>query len=266
MLIKKPDDIPSREITPKDVYVNRRLFMRGAITVGSVAATGGLYRLLNRPPTVDAPVQHVNLPTTAPSGASAYEPTIQKAFTVDEARTSRQDITHYNNFYEFSTSKEAVAYAAKEFVAKPWTVDVRGLCAKPKTFDLDDLRKIQWEERTYRMRCVEAWSMVIPWVGFPISALLNKVEPLSSAKYVKFTTLLDPKRMPNQDRRVLDWPYIEGLRMDEAMHPLAILATGLYDELLPPQNGAPVRLGRAVEVWLQGHQVDREDRARRGAA
>jgi len=160
-----------------------------------------------------------------------------------------EDITNYNNFYEFSTSKGSVASAAKGFVTRPWTVSVEGMVNKPRTFDLDELVKFPLEERIYRLRCVEGWSMVIPWVGFPLSLLLEKVEPTASAKYVAFQTLYDPKRMPNQRTGVLDWPYVEGLRIDEAMHPLTILATGLYGETLPPQDGAPIRL---VVPWKYG--------------
>ena len=171
-------------------------------------------------------------------------------FTVDEPRTSFQDITHYNNFYEFSLDKESVADAATGFITRPWQVSVGGLCRKPGVFDLDDLFKIApAEERVYRMRCVEAWSMVIPWDGFSLSMLLDRVQPLSDAKYVAFQTLLDPARMPNQNSDVLQWPYVEGLRMDEAMHPLTILAGGIYGKRLPPQDGAPVRL---VVPWKYG--------------
>jgi sulfoxide reductase catalytic subunit YedY len=255
MLIKNPDDIPSREITPQDVYVNRRLFMKTAVMAGSVAATAEVYRWLNSPPVQvknrDRLANIVSPSTTQPApDGLVYDEKLIRAFRVeDENQTSFQDITNYNNFYEFSTSKEGVAPEAKDFVTKPWQVEVGGLCAKPKTFDLDDLLKLPQEERVYRMRCVEAWSMVIPWVGFPLAELLNKVEPTSAAKYVKFTTLLDPKRMPNQRRDVLEWPYVEGLRMDEAMHPLTILATGLYGAAMPPQNGAPIRL---VVPWKYG--------------
>lgn len=175
---------------------------------------------------------------------------MRKGFKVNEAQTSFEDITNYNNFYEFSTEKRSVASEVRGFITRPWAVEVGGLVNKPKTFDLDDLIKLAPpEERIYRHRCVEGWSMVIPWVGFPLSALLKQVEPLSSANYVAFQTLLDPKRMPNQRTGVLDWPYVEGLRVDEAMNPLAILATGLYGGSLPPQDGAPIRL---VVPWKYG--------------
>jgi len=171
-------------------------------------------------------------------------------FRVDDAETSFQDITHYNNFYEFSTDKDGVAPAAANFETNGWQVSVEGLVRKPRDFNLDELLKISPpEERIYRMRCVEAWSMVIPWVGFSLSKLLDVVEPLSEAKYVAFETLLDPRRMPGQRSDVLKWPYVEGLRMDEAMHPLTLLASGLYGRALPPQDGAPIRL---VVPWKYG--------------
>jgi sulfoxide reductase catalytic subunit YedY len=169
---------------------------------------------------------------------------------ITEAKTSYEDITHYNNYYEFSTDKRAVASKAKNFIARPWTVEVNGLVHKPKTFDIDELIKISPpEERVYRHRCVEQWSMVIPWVGFPLGKLLDQVQPMANAKYVAFQTLADANQMPNIRTDVLDWPYVEGLRLDEAMHPLTILATGLYGETLPPQNGAPLRL---VVPWKYG--------------
>jgi methionine sulfoxide reductase catalytic subunit len=244
MLIKKPEQIKSSEITDKKVYLNRRLFMRGAALVGTTAATGLLYRKLNSP-AVEAPKGE----KLAGVATSATEESARKGFTVNEKLTSLEDITNYNNFYEFSTSKGGVASESKGFVTRPWSVLVEGLVNKPATFDLDELLKLPQEERVYRLRCVEGWSMVIPWVGFPLSTLLDKVEPTSQAKYVAFQTLYDPKRMPNQATGVLDWPYVEGLRLDEAMHPLTILATGLYGETLPPPDGAPIRL---VVPWKYG--------------
>jgi sulfoxide reductase catalytic subunit YedY len=237
--------IPESEITPPEVYFNRRSFMRAGLAAASVAATALVYRQLNpRPtPTVETPVLAglQTGPATAPGNSG---------FTVDEAMTPLADITNYNNFYEFSTSKTGVAPAAAKFNTDGWKVSVEGLVRKPKVFDLDDLLKISApEQRVYRMRCVEAWSMVIPWAGYSLSKLLERVEPLSDAKYVAFQTLLDPSRMPNQHTSVLDWPYVEGLRMDEAMHPLAILASGLYGRRLPPQDGSPIRL---VTPWKYG--------------
>ncbi|HMF57781.1 MAG TPA: protein-methionine-sulfoxide reductase catalytic subunit MsrP [Pyrinomonadaceae bacterium] len=242
MVIKKPSDIKSSEITDKKVYLNRRLFMRGAALAGSALATGWLYRSLNAPPPpprVNAKIENIVKP----------QPTFEVP-AVNEKLTPLESITTYNNFYEFDTNKGGVASAAADFVTRPWSVSVEGLVNKPKTFDIDELIGLApQEERIYRFRCVEGWSMVIPWDGFPLSKLLEAVEPQSSAKYVAFQTLYDPKRMPNQSSGILDWPYVEGLRMDEAMHPLVILATGIYGEVLPPQDGAPVRL---VVPWKYG--------------
>lgn len=237
MLIKQPEQIKSSEITDKKIYLDRRLFMRGAALAATTAATGLLYRKLNPPP-VQKP-QGEKLVTVA---KSATDNRVSEGFTVNEKLTSIEDITNYNNFYEFSTNKQSVASESRGFVTKPWEVAVGGLVNKPTTFDLGELLKFPQEERVYRLRCVEGWSMVIPWIGFPLAKLLEKVEPTSQAKYVAFQTLYDPKRMPNQTTGVLDWPYVEGLRLDEAMHPLTILATGLYGETLPPQDGAPIRL------------------------
>jgi sulfoxide reductase catalytic subunit YedY len=166
-----------------------------------------------------------------------------------EKLTSYDAITNYCNYYEFTTSKEGVARLAQDFKTSPWTMEVGGLVHKPKTFDIDDWLKFSQEERIYRLRCVEAWSMVIPWVGFPLAKLLKEVEPMSEAKYVRFETLYDPDQMPGQKRGGYNWPYVEGLRMDEAMHDLTMLATGLYGKALLPQNGAPVRL---VVPWKYG--------------
>ena len=245
MLIKKPADIKSSEITDQKVYLNRRLFIRGAILAGSAAATGLLYRKLNPPAAVIE-----ERPKIADLVTPSTDDALARGFRVNEPQTSFVDITNYNNFYEFSTEKRAVASEARGFVTRPWTVEVGGLVNKPKTYDLDDLVKLApQEERIYRHRCVEGWSMVIPWAGFPLASLLKEVNPLSSARYVAFQTLRDPKRMPNQNTTVLDWPYLEGLRLDEAMNPLAILATGLYGGTLPPQDGAPIRL---VVPWKYG--------------
>jgi methionine sulfoxide reductase catalytic subunit len=244
MLIKKPEDIKSSEITDRRVYLNRRLFMRGAVLAATATATAFLYRNLN-PPAAELP-KGTKLDAVQ---SAATEEAIKKGYRVDEKLTSFEDITNYNNFYEFDTEKRSVASAAKGFITRPWSIAVEGLVNKPKVFDLEELLRLPLEERVYRLRCVEGWSMVIPWVGFPLSLILNKVEPNSQAKYVAFQTLLDPKRMPNQRTGVLEWPYVEGLRLDEAMHHLTILATGLYGETLPPQDGAPIRL---VVPWKYG--------------
>src|SRR5262249_38131252 len=245
MLIKKPAEIKASEITDPKVYLNRRLFMRGAVLAGSVMATGFLYRKLNTPASVVAEQPKITGLVKAASDEASGS-----GFKVTEALTSFEDITNYNNFYEFSTVKESVAPAARGFVTRPWAVEVGGLVNKPKVFDIDDLLKLAPpEERIYRHRCVEGWSMIIPWVGFPLATLLKYVDPLSTAKYVAFQTLLDPKRLPNQSTGVLEWPYVEGLRLDEALHPLTILATGVYGQTMPPQDGAPVRL---VVPWKYG--------------
>lgn len=239
MLIKKPDDIRSSEITSESVYLNRRNFIRGTILAGSALATGVAYRTLNAP-----------APGKTESAANASD--IPKGYVTAEGEvaTKFEDITNYNNFYEFSTSKQSVAVRSKGFVTRPWTVEVGGLVHKPMTFDIDQLTQlVSLEDRIYRMRCVEGWSMVIPWRGFPLARLLSEVEPMGTAKYVRFVTLYDGNRMPNQLTSVLPWPYVEGLRLDEAMHPLTILATGLYEKPLLPQNGAPLRL---VVPWKYG--------------
>ena len=239
-----PNKNLSREITPPSVYFNRRSFIRAGVLAASAVATGVVYRELNHVSTTTvktAAIQGLTQATNAPADSG---------FTVNEPETSFQDITHYNNFYEFSTDKQAVADASANFQTKGWQVTVGGLVKNPRAFDLDDILKIAPpEERIYRMRCVEAWSMVIPWAGYPLSKLLEVVEPMSNAKYVAFETLLDPKRMPGQHSDVLQWPYVEGLRLDEAMHPLAILASGLYGRALPPQDGAPIRM---VIPWKYG--------------
>jgi len=239
MLIKNPEEIKSSEIPDETTYWNRRNFIRAGFLAASTAATGLLYRALNTP---------------AREAAKAYATTSQSKegyFTPEGQPANKfEDITNYNNFYEFSTSKDGVAGRAKNFVTRPWTVEVGGMAHKPKTFDLDDILKLApLEDRVYRFRCVEAWSMVIPWMGFPLAELLKQVEPMGEARYVKFITLFDPERMPNQNRDVLPWPYVEGLRLDEAMHPLTLLAAGLYGKMLLPQNGAPLRL---VVPWKYG--------------
>jgi sulfoxide reductase catalytic subunit YedY len=239
MLIKKSDDITSSEITSEQNYWNRRNFIRGAVLAGTTAATGLLYRQLNTPGREAKKVDLAELPTKGGYATPA-----------GEAATTFEDITNYNNFYEFSTDKQAVARRAKNFVTRPWTVEVGGMVHKPKTYDLDDLLKLApLEDRVYRHRCVEAWSMVVPWLGFSLSKLLEQVEPMGEAKFVKFITLVDPQRMPNQRDDVLPWPYVEGLRLDEAVHPLTTLAAGLYGKMLLPQNGAPLRL---VVPWKYG--------------
>ena len=243
MVIKKPDQIFSSEITDERVFLTRRNFMRGAALASTTAATGWLYRRFAIPaPIVSRPAADIAGVTS--SGAVAPPP--------GEAVTPYEKITNYNNYYEFTTDKEDVARVARGFNVRPWTVEVGGLAHRPRTFGLEDLLNLApQEERVYRFRCVEGWSMVIPWVGFPMAKLLAAVEPMGNAAYVAFQTVYRPKEMPGQYDGYLRWPYVEGLRLDEAMHPLTILATGIYGKLLLPQNGAPVRL---VVPWKYGYK------------
>lgn len=236
--------IPAREITPEGLFLNRRNFLRAGAVAASTVTTGAIYRQLNRPGV--AAVETPRLPNVVID--EAEQP--NDGFHVDERQTPLQAVTSYNNFYEFSTNKEDVAAVSRGFVTKPWTVAVEGLVHKPTVFDLDEVLRISPpEERVYRMRCVEGWSMVIPWAGYSLSRLLEQVEPMNTAKYVAFETLLDPERMPNQKAPILEWPYVEGLRLDEAMHPLTLLASGLYGREMPAPNGAPLRL---VVPWKYG--------------
>ncbi|MDT7602511.1 MAG: methionine sulfoxide reductase catalytic subunit [Acidobacteriota bacterium] len=239
MLTKKPGDIFSSEVTDEHTFLTRRNFVRAAIVAASATTTGYVYRRFAIP--VPVPQQVAARIEGVKADAAPPPP--------NEAETPYEKITNYNNYYEFTTDKEDVARVAKNFTVRPWTVAVEGLVQKPKTFDIDDLLKFAQEERIYRFRCVEGWSMVIPWVGFPLAKLLSEVEPLGSAKYVAFESVLRPQEMPGQRSHTLDFPYVEGLRLDEAMHPLTLLATGIYGKLLLPQNGAPVRL---VVPWKYG--------------
>jgi len=230
MPIRPPfDPVPPSEITPPDVYRERRRFMQGAAALAASPWLGGAGTALAGPKL---------------SGVRAG------AYRLDEASTSYKDGTSYNNFYEFGTGKSDPAERARSLRTRPWMVSVEGEVKRAQVWDIDALLKLApLEERVYRMRCVEGWSMVIPWVGFPLAELIRRAEPTGNARYVEFVTLSDPARMPGQRSRILDWPYTEGLRMDEAMHPLTILAVGLYGEVLPNQNGAPVRL---VVPWKYG--------------
>jgi methionine sulfoxide reductase catalytic subunit len=237
MLIKKPNDIKSSEITPKDLYLNRRQFIlaASATALSAGAALSGLDLSLS--------------PQQVIAGEKLSD-LRKSSFSTSEKLNSFKDITNYNNFYELGTDKSDPAENAKYLTTRPWTVAVEGEVKKAKTYDIDALTKIApLEERIYRLRCVEAWSMVIPWVGFPLNSLVKLAEPTGNAKYIQFVTLQDPKRMPGQKFPVLEWPYVEGLRMDEAMHPLTILSVGLYGETLPAQNGAPIRI---VTPWKYG--------------
>ena len=229
------NEIRSSEITPEHVFLSRRKFLAGlgALTAGSLLSACGVPAAS---PASDA------APSTPQTSAAADE--------LKDPLTPYDAITHYNNYYEFSTDKEEIAKLAQGFKTTPWTVQVGGLVNQPRTFGVEDLlKKFPPEERIYRLRCVEAWSMVIPWVGFPLAALLKQVEPTSKAKYVRFETVYDSKQMPGQRSGWFKWPYVEGLRLDEAMHDLTILATGLYGKPLPPQDGAPIRL---VVPWKYG--------------
>jgi methionine sulfoxide reductase catalytic subunit len=236
MLIKKPVDIRYSEVTPQDLYLNRRKFITAAGVAGIGMAATQVMPGFFEPQIVSA--------------GSKLQFKKSDLSTHGEALTPLKEITTYNNFYEFGTNKDDPARNAGSLRPSPWTVVVDGLVKKSQKLDINSILKLSpLEERVYRMRCVEGWSMVIPWVGLPLNALLKAVEPAPKAKYVAFQTLLDTKQMPGQRRDVLDWPYVEGLRLDEAMHPLTILAVGLYGETLPNQNGAPLRL---VVPWKYG--------------
>jgi len=229
--------VRSSEITPEHIYRSRRQFLKAMGVLGAGALLTACGPL--------APGQ-----SGAPQATPADLQTVAQTDELDDPLNSYEAITNYNNYYEFTTDKELVAVLASDFQSSPWQVEVTGLVNNPKTFGLEDLLKsFPQEERIYRLRCVEGWSMVIPWNGFPLSALLKQVDPTSQAKYVRFVTRYDPDIYPGQNSRFYPWPYQEGLRLDEAMHDLTILATGLYGKELPPQNGAPVRL---VVPWKYG--------------
>ncbi|HEU4708085.1 MAG TPA: protein-methionine-sulfoxide reductase catalytic subunit MsrP [Methylophilaceae bacterium] len=238
MLIRKKPDVVASEITPREVYENRREFLKLAgfgLAAGAAVATGLLSTRVEA-----AEVKH----------GRKIDHFSKTRYGAEEKLTPYQDVTTYNTFYEFGTSKSDPSYNADSLKTRPWTVSIEGDVKKPKTISIEELYKIApLEERIYRMRCVEGWSMVIPWVGLPLSKLINWAEPTANAKYVEFISLADPMQMPGVRVPILDWPYVEGLRMDEAMNPLTILAVGLYGEVLPNQNGAPLRL---VVPWKYG--------------
>ncbi len=218
--------IPASEITPKDLFYNRRSFMKMAFSAAAIMITPEIF------------------------ASEKLLVTSSSTYGLTDKPTTLDAVSHYNNFYEFATDKESPAQLAGSFKTRPWILSIEGEVHKPKTFDIEELLKLApMEERIYRLRCVEAWSMVVPWIGFPLSELLKKVEPTANAKYVEFTTIYDPQQMPGQKSAVLEWPYREGLRIDEAMHPLSLLTFGLYGELLPNQNGAPLRI---VIPWKYG--------------
>lgn len=226
MLIRNAPDLRDCDVTDRSLYLRRRELIAAGGALGAGLAFG------------------------APDASAAPLAVRRKVTTTTEKLTPKDDVTSYNNFYEFGVDKEDPARTAGRLKTRPWTVVVDGLCAKPARLDIDGLiRRFPLEERIYRMRCVEAWSMVIPWVGFPLASLLRAVEPTSAARFVAFETLQRPSEMPGQNGDVLDWPYREGLRLDEAMNPLTLMAVGLYGETLPNQNGAPIRL---VTPWKYG--------------
>ena len=245
-------DLPSSEITPEELYLSRRDFLKTAGIVSASAflsACGLTSNEKSLAPGTKAPLPGWSsaIPTPAPSVPdNAYGQTTDE---LGNKLNTLQDITNYNNYYEFSEDKQSPAYLARNFTSSSWTVHVTGLVHNPKMYTIEDLRKFQQKERIYRLRCVEAWSMVIPWNGFELNELLKEVEPLASAKYVSFTTLMDLDHMPMENFRVYPWPYTEGLRLDEAMHRLTILATGMYGHDLPKVDGAPLRL---VVPWKYG--------------
>jgi methionine sulfoxide reductase catalytic subunit len=235
MLIKRPAAIVPSEITSRDLYLNRREFIRNAAALGAAAglASAG-----------------IGLPRTAHAGTKLPDVRKSALSTTGEDLTSFKDITTYNNYYEFGTGKDDPSETAHKLRTRPWSVAIEGEVSKPKVFDIEELLKLApLEERVYRMRCVEGWSMVIPWVGYSFSELIKRVQPTSRAKYVQFTSLADPEQMHGIKMPILDWPYTEGLRMDEAMHQLTILCVGLYGEVLPNQDGGPVRV---VIPWKYG--------------
>ena len=231
--------IPSSEITPEELYNSRRRFIRSAFKI-----TAASFLLTSCSPKIDS----VGQAETPDSNSSE----VIDGLVDDQSfpATSYEDIISYTNFYEFSTSKTQPTKLAEGFITSPWTVRVDGFVNNPREFNIDEVKNlIEQEERIYRMRCVEAWSMVIPWIGFPLKRLLDLVEPTSDAKYVRFETIFDPVQMPGQNNPSYPWPYIEGLRLDEAMHDLTLLSTGIYGKDLTPQNGAPIRL---VVPWKYG--------------
>lgn len=235
-----PPDPLSKEITPEETFLNRRFFLKSTIWVGSTLATAGLYQAFKPGPAIK---------NTGREIVTVAESPLPGAIATGEKLNSFQEIAGYNNFYEFSTNKSAVAARAQSFVTTPWTLQVGGLVHHPLNLDLADIMSFEAVERIYRFRCVEGWSMVIPWVGFPLSKLLSLAEPTDQATHVAFESYYDRQQMPHSLFAGIAFPYVEGLRLDEALHPLTLMATGLYGKTLPNQNGAPVRL---VVPWKYG--------------
>ncbi len=230
------------EITPEHLYLTRREFLK---SLGIVSASAAVLAACRSPEIIPTESN----PTLVPEDTDVPMTDQGRTDELGDPLNTFEEITNYNNYYEFSTNKQAVARLSEDFITSPWEVQVGGLVNNPTTFSIDDLKKFEIEERIYRLRCVEAWSMVIPWQGFPLSKLLDEVEPTSDARYVRFETLYDINQMPGQKSPLYVWPYVEGLRMDEAYHDLTLMATGLYGKDLLPQNGAPIRL---VVPWKYG--------------
>jgi methionine sulfoxide reductase catalytic subunit len=228
MLIKRPHDIRPSEITPQDVYLRRRALIKAAGSAAIIAAAG---------------------PMRGAHAGGRFEGVRNSPYSTSEKAATFKEITTYNNYYEFGTDKYSPSQKAGKLRTSPWTLAVEGEVRRPKTYGVEDLLRFPLEERIYRLRCVEGWSLVVPWVGFPLKNIIEQVQPSATAKFVEFVTAYQPENMSGVRLRVLDWPYVEGLRLDEAMHPLTILAVGLYGEVLPNQNGAPVRL---VVPWKYG--------------
>ena len=238
MLIKKPNGLTAADVTPKNIYFNRRNFLRGLGIAGAATVIGERFSSV---------LSHHGIVQ-----ANTKLATVKSNYIVNEKITPEDDVTHYNNFYEFGTDKADPAKNAQNFRTSPWTVSVEGDVKTPRKFSMDEILKLApLEERIYRHRCVERWSIVVPWIGYSLSTILKLVEPLPKAKYVAFQSFYDPKQMPHSAYTGLDYPYVEGLRLDEAMHPLALLCVGMYGETLPNQDGAPVRM---VIPWKYGYK------------
>lgn len=241
MHIKKPDAIASSEITPREVFLRRREFVKAGLAAALVGTAG-----LGATKTSRAQGAQTS---RAQDAVTKLQGIRKSAYSTTEKENTYEQITNYNNFYEFGTDKTDPARYAYKLRIRPWTVVVDGEVKRPKTFGIEDLLKMPLEERIYRLRCVEAWSMVIPWVGFELRRLADQVEPTAKAKYVQFVSALQPENMPGVHMPILDWPYVEGLRIDEAMHPLTLVTVGLYGKSLPKQDGAPIRV---VVPWKYG--------------
>jgi len=239
MLIRKASDLTYADVTPKSVYLNRRKFLQAMGIAGAAAAAGSR-------------VFDVAFPLRSALAGTQFTGLIKSPFSTTEKQNSLSDVSHYNNYYEFGTDKSDPAKNAQNFKTSPWTVSVEGEVSKPRKFTMDEILKLApLEERIYRHRCVERWSIVVPWIGFSFNVLAKLVEPTPKARYVAFETFYDPRQMPQAKYGGIDFPYVEGLRLDEAMNPLALLCVGMYGETLPPQDGAPVRM---IIPWKYGYK------------